>query len=65
MQCRFDLDDAGLTCSPALDMLFDDVDALDDHSVTINDVHAHTTLLAFIPARSDKYSVATPNLSHP
>jgi hypothetical protein len=65
VQWRFDLDDARLPRSPALDVLLDDVDALDDHSVAIDYVHAYATLLAFIPARSDKHGVATPNLSHP
>ena len=51
MQSRFDFDYAGLPRSSPLDVLLDDIDALDDHTVTFDHVDAHFALLAFISAR--------------
>src|SRR5215217_7323253 len=65
MQCRFDLDDAGLPGSSSLDVLLDDIDAVDDDPVPIDHIDAHLALLAFVPTRCHQDKVATSNLSHP
>jgi hypothetical protein len=65
MQCRFHLDDAGLACPSALDVLLDDVDALDNDPISLDHIHAHFALLTLVAARSHQDRVAASNLSHP
>jgi hypothetical protein len=64
MERRFNLDNARLARSATLDVLLDDVDALDDHPVPLNDVYTHSSLLTLIAARGDEHCVASPYLSH-
>src|SRR5690606_28676069 len=45
VQRRLDLNDAGLAGAAPLDVLLDDVDALDHHPVLVDKVHADRALL--------------------
>jgi hypothetical protein len=64
MQRGLDLDDARLTGTAPLNVLLDDVDALDHHSLTIDEILANPTSLTFVATSGDQNFVAAPNLLH-
>src|SRR5690606_32408866 len=58
------LNNAGLASPAALDVLLDDVDAFDHHTVTLGQVLAHNALLTLVATTGDQHLIASTNLPH-